>query len=117
MRWDKEKIQGSDWRGHPLSKCSLLCVSPLKWQFWHSVHCSLKARMALLILGRTQERIRCSLSHQMDLSKHPKEMLKAKQNQEKEIKPILKTKLMKQKRVVYLYISLFFKKMSIYKFQ
>lgn len=90
MRWDKEKIEGSDWRGHHMSKWSLLCFSPLKWQCWQSVHCSLKARVALLILGRTQERIRCSLSHQMNLSKHPKEMLKAKQNQEKEMKPLLK---------------------------
>lgn len=89
MRRDKEDFQGSEWQGPPMNKCSHLFFSP-KWQCWHSLHCSLKAHMALLILGRTQERIRCSLSHWIDLSKHPKEMLKAKQNQEKEIKPILK---------------------------
>ena len=49
-----------------------------------------EGHVALLIPGRTQERIQCSLSHQIDLSKHPKVMLKAKQNQGKETKPILK---------------------------
>lgn len=80
MRWDKEEIQGSDWWGPLMNKCSshlFFFFSP-KWQCWHLLHCSLKTDVAQLILGRTRERIRCSLSHWIDLSKHPKEMLKAK---------------------------------------
>lgn len=110
MRRDKEEIQGSDWQGPPMNKCSHLSPPP---------QMAMLVFVALLSEGphgpadpRQNPREDPVLLVPLDrFVQAPQGNVESKTKSRKGNKTHSKTKLMKQKRVFYLYISLFFKKM------